>query len=163
LCLMVFRMSRRTLSIGFLFFAAVARRGAAQCVPANNSTKVETFSALRDVAPVLDGPAGIELSLTERGRDVVAMLRDYEGSSNPLEARLEGTLTGCELNLVGHNARGRVEVRGEIGVANFNGVIIRQIGKQLYSEKVSIRRKKAESTPFTTARARQQSKPIGSG
>jgi hypothetical protein len=79
---------------------------------------------------------------------VRATLRDYEGSSSPLETKLEGTLhesaAGCDVSLSGHSKRGKVEIRGTITVANFRGTISRQIGKDTLSENVVLRRKLGE-------------------
>jgi hypothetical protein len=50
-------------------------------------------------------------------------------------------LKGCDIRLSGQNKRGRVEVSGKIGIAIFQGTIVRQIGKDVYSEKVSLKRK----------------------
>ena len=93
-------------------------------------------------------PAGIELSLEERAERVLATLCDYEGRSSPLETKLEGTLhesaTGCDISLLSHSKRGKVEIRGTITVANFRGTISRQIGKETFSENVVLRRKLGE-------------------
>ena len=102
------------------------------------------------------GPAGIELSLEERAERVLATLRDYEGGSSPLETKLEGTIhqsaTGCDVSLLGHSKRGKVEIRGTITAANFRGTISRQIGKQMFSENVSLRRKLAEPNDHKEAK-----------
>jgi hypothetical protein len=99
-----------------------------------------------EVAGIRVGPAGIELSLEERAERVLSTLRDYEGSSSPLETtKLEGTLhqsaTSCDVSLSGQGKRGKVEIRGTITVANFRGTISRQIGKETFLEKVLLRRK----------------------
>jgi hypothetical protein len=102
-----------------------------------------------EVSGVRIGPAGIELLLEERAERVQATLRDYEGSPFPLETSLVGTVhesaTGCDVFLFGHGKRGKVEIRGTIAVANFQGTISREIGKKTLSEKVWLRRRLGES------------------
>jgi hypothetical protein len=80
------------------------------------------------------------LSLEEHRESILATLRDYEGSPEPLETKLRGTLKGCDVRLSGQNKRGRVEVSGTISIAIFKGTIVRQIGKDVYSEKLSLKR-----------------------
>jgi hypothetical protein len=133
------------------FLANLSCVANAQCIPKPYSAKQEVFSSVvQDLegSGVRVGPAGIELSLEERAERVLATLRDYEGSSSPLETKLEGTLhesaTGCDVSLSGHNKRGKVEVRGTITVANFRGTISRQIRRETFSEKVFLRRKLGE-------------------
>ena len=142
-------MLARLLLLAFL--ANLPRAANAQCVPKTNSAKQEVFSSVVQNLKGPDvrvGPAGIELSLEERAERVLATLRDYEGGSSPLETKLEGTLhesaTGCDVSLLGHSKRGKVEIRGTITVANFRGTISRQIGKEMFSENVLLRRKLGE-------------------
>jgi len=111
-----------------------------QCAPSGKYPRTESFSTLRSIKD-LPGPAGIELSLEEHGESILATLRDYEGSPEPLETKLRGTLKGCDVRLSGQNKRGRVEVSGKIAIAIFKGTIVRQVGKDAYSEKVSLKRK----------------------
>lgn len=79
---------------------------------------------------------------------MLATLRDYEGTSSPLETRLKGTLhesaKGCEVSLAGSGKRGKVEICGIIIVADFQGTISRLIGKKTLSEKVALRRRRRE-------------------
>jgi hypothetical protein len=110
-----------------------------QCAPSGKYLRTESFSTLRSVKD-LPGPAGTELSLEEHRESILATLRDYEGSPEPLETKLRGTLKGCDVRLSGQNKRGRVEVSGTISIAIFKGTIVRQIGKDVYSEKVSLKR-----------------------
>jgi hypothetical protein len=122
-----------------------------QCVPKPYSAKHEVFSSvvqnLKGPAARV-GPAGIELSIEKRAEGVLATLRDYDGSPFPSETKLEGTLhesrAGCDLSLSGQGRRGKVEIHGNIFVAIFRGTIRRQIGKEMLSEKVLLRRKRAE-------------------
>lgn len=123
-----------------------------QCIPKSDSTKREVFSSVRDLeAPgVHVGLAGIELSIEERGDRVIATFRDYAGSSNPIETtKLQGMLvesgSECTVSLTGRNRHGKMEIQGRIGVADFHGTVIRQIGKDMFSERVHIRRKYAET------------------
>jgi len=111
-----------------------------QCNPSGKYPRMESFSTLDSIKELL-GPAGIELSLEEHGESILATLRDYEGGPAPLETKLRGMLKGCDIRLSGQNKRGRVEVSGRIGIAIFQGTIVRQIGKDVYSEKVSLKRK----------------------
>jgi hypothetical protein len=104
-------MLARLLLLAFL--ANLPRAANAQCVPKPYSAKQEVFSSVVQNLKgpgVRVGPAGIELSLEERAERVLATLRDYEGSSSPLETNLEGTLhestTGCDVSLLGHSKRG---------------------------------------------------------
>jgi len=133
------------------FLANLPCAAHAQCVPKPYSAKQEVFSSVvqnLEGPGVRVGPAGIELFLEERAERVLATLRDYEGSSSPLETKLEGTLhesaTSCDVSLSGHSKRGKVEIRGTITVANFRGTISRQIGKEPFLEKVLLRRKLGE-------------------
>lgn len=143
-------MLARLLLLAF-FLANLPCATNAQCVPKPYSGKQEVFSSVVQNLKgpgVSVGPAGIELSLEERAERVLATLRDYEGRSSPLETKLEGTLhesaTGCDVSLLGHSKRGKVEIRGTITVANFRGTISRQIGKETFSENVVLRRKLGE-------------------
>jgi hypothetical protein len=67
---------------------------------------------------------------------------------SPLETKLEGAFqefsTGCDVSLLGHSKRGKVEIRGTITVANFRGTISRQIGKKTFLKNVVLRRKLGE-------------------
>ncbi len=38
-----------------------------------------------------------------------------------------------------------MEIRGTIGIADFQGTVIRQVGKDMFSERVALRRKLAET------------------
>jgi hypothetical protein len=123
-----------------------------QCIPKPDSAKQEVFSSVRNLQTlgVNVGPAGIELSLEERGDRVIATFRDYAGSSNPIETtKLQGTLEEsggeCMVSLFGRSSHGKMEVRGTIGVAEFHGTVTRQVGKDMFSEKVALRRKLAET------------------
>jgi hypothetical protein len=122
---------------------------------AANSGKSETFSSVTKVpAPASTIQpdallAGIELLLEEHSNHVAATLRDYEGALTPLTAKLEGTIqetaTGCKVHLSGRNSRGKVEIDGTIGTVSLDGTIVRTIGKQLYSETISLKRKPSET------------------
>jgi hypothetical protein len=127
----------------------------AECVPKTNFGKSEAFSSVTNVK-VPDATihphdlvSGVELVLEEHSDHVSATLRDYEGRSTPLVAKLQGALfesvTGCKIRLSGHNKRGIVEIEGIIGAASFRGTITRTIGRKVYLEQVSLRRKPAET------------------
>jgi hypothetical protein len=127
----------------------------AECVPKTNSGKSEIFSSVTTVK-VPDAAihpddllSGVELVLEEHSDHVSATLRDYEGRSTPLVAKLQGGLfesaTGCKIHLSGHNKRGIVEIEGIIGAAGFHGTITRKIGREVYLEQVSLRRRPAET------------------
>ena len=84
----------RLLLLAF-FLANLTRATKAQCVPKPYSGKQEVFSSVVQNVKgpgVSVGPAGIELSLDERAKRVLATLRDYKGRSSALETKLEGTL-----------------------------------------------------------------------
>lgn len=86
------------------------------------------------------------MTLTENPADVSATLSDYEGDHTPERAQLTGIGRalpdgGCSVHLFGHNRRGPVEILGTTRIANFEGTIIRRIGKKTFREKVSLRRK----------------------
>jgi len=143
---------KKLLCSGLLVSAVLSSRIFGECVPKPNSTKREVFSSvvtqperLNSPAGLIANPAGIEISLKERAEEVLAILLDYEGTSAPIETKLKGTIreskTGCNVHLVGHNKRGKVEIHGTLTGANFQATIVRQIGKETYSETVMIRRK----------------------
>jgi hypothetical protein len=154
-------LSVRLLSVRLIFFVwlsgslAFPRALTAECVPKPNSGKSEVFSSVTTVkAPDAtihpdDLVSGVELVLEEHSDHVSATLRDYEGRSTPLVAKLQGALfesvTGCNVRLSGHNKRGIVEIEGIIGAASFHGTITRKIGREVYLEEVSLRRKPAET------------------
>jgi|SRR5580704_14401024 hypothetical protein len=127
----------------------------AECVPKPNSGKSEVFSSVTNVK--VPGAtihphgfiSGVELVLEEHSDHISATLRDYEGRSTPLVAKLQGGLfesaTGCKIHLSGHNKRGIIEIEGIIGVAGFHGTITRKIGREVYLEQVSLRRRPAET------------------
>jgi hypothetical protein len=140
----------------FLTFACLALAclpsGNVQCIPKPDSAEQEVFSSVKNlqVLGVNVSPAGIELPLEERRDRVIATFRDYAGSSNPIETtKLQGTLgeSGgeCKVSLFGRNRHGKMEIRGTIGIADFRGTVIRQVGKDMFSQKVALRRKPAES------------------
>src|SRR5271167_1067459 len=56
-------------------------------------------------------------------------------------AGLHGLLHEGNQALSGHSKRGKVKIRGTVTVANFQGTISRQIGKETFSERVLLRRK----------------------
>jgi hypothetical protein len=71
---------------------------------------------------------------------------DCVGDETPLKTKLKGSIReqiggACKVRLSGRNRRGRVEIEGAIGSATFDGTIIRMIGKEKLSEKVSLKRK----------------------
>jgi len=117
--------------------------------------KSETFSSITKVQPPDSTTrpaillAGMELILEEHLDHVAATLRDYEGMATPLTTKLEGTIqdtgTGCKVRLSGSNRRGKVEIKGTIGIVSFDATIVRTIGNQPYSETISLKRK-----PFET-------------
>ena len=127
----------------------------AECVPKPNSGKSEVFSSVTNVkvpdATIHpnDFVSGVELVLEEYSDHVSATLLDHEGRSTPLVAKLQGALfestTGCKVRLSGHNKRGIVEIEGIIGAASFHGTITRKIGREIYLEQVSLRRRPAET------------------
>lgn len=145
-------MSVRFLLVAYLALAYVPCSADGQCIPKPDSTKQEMFSSVKNlqVQGVNVGPAGIELSLEERGDRVIATFRDYAGSLNPIETtELQGTLeesgSECKISLFGRNRHGKMEIRGTIGIADFQGTVIRQVGKDIFSERVALRRKLAET------------------
>lgn len=117
----------------------------AQCV---QSRRTETFSTIEEVKG--QGPAGSELILEEEGERVVATLKEYRGTSNAVQTKLEGsikesttagaTAAKCNLRLSGKDQRGPVEIEGEITLFRFVGLVTRQIGKDLVSFRISLRR-----------------------
>jgi hypothetical protein len=131
-----------------LILAAGALASYAQCVPSSNVPRTETFSTIREVAG--QGPSGSELYLEETGGHVVATLRDYLGSSKPEETKLSGSISEsssgsptarCVVTLSGRGPRGRVELKGEISITRFEGVVTRQVGKEVFSHRISLRRR----------------------
>ena len=145
-------MSVRFLFVACLALAHVPCSANGQCIPKPDSAKEEIFSSVKNLEAqgVNVGPAGIELSLEEWGDHVVATFRDYAGSSNPIETtKLQGTLeesgSECKISLFGRNRHGKMEIRGTIGTADFQGTVIRQVGKDTFSERVALRRKVAET------------------
>ena len=120
--------------------------------PKPDSARQEIFPSVTNLQAqgVNVGPVGIELSLEERGDRVIATFWDYGGSSNPIETmKLQGTLeesgSECKISLFGRNRHGKMEIRGTIGIADFRGTVIRQVGKDMFSERVALRRKLAET------------------
>lgn len=109
---------------------------------------MESFSSLATVAG-LPYPSGVELILDENGGRVEATLRDYAGELRPRETKLLGTLqekqsgktTTCEVDLTGASKNGAVTIHGTIRPADFLGTIQRRMGKDTYSENVSLRRR----------------------
>jgi len=145
-------MSVRFLLVACLALAYAPCSANGQCIPKRDSARQEIFSSIKNLQAqgVNVGPAGIELSLEERGDRVIATFRDYAGSSNPIETtKLQGTLeesgSECKISLFGRNRHGKMEIRGTIGIADFQGTVIRQVGKDMFSERVALRRKLAET------------------
>lgn len=142
---------RLRLAITIVLTSAVLSAVApSQCIPKPNSPKQESFSSLKQLEPksqidAVSGVVGIELLLEENAQRVLATLSDYDGAPPPAQTKLEGTIhdspAGCVVDLVGHNKLGKVEIHGTIGVAEFRGVITRQIGKELVSYKTLLKRK----------------------
>lgn len=133
-----------------LFFSTSVGLGGAQCIPSASSPRIETFASVKTIPS--QGEAGSELRLAETGGRVSAILRDYLGGDELLETRLSGTLTatstgGCRVHLSGHNKDGRVEINGEMGVTRFYGNARRQIGNQVFSHTISLKRKLPSDTP----------------
>jgi hypothetical protein len=144
-------MLGRFLIFAWLPLACLPCSANGQCIPKPDSAKREVFSSVQNlqVLGINVGPAGIELSLEERGDRVIATFRDA-GSSNPIETtKLQGTLEEsggeCKVSLFGHNRHGKMEIRGTIGIADFHGTVIRQVGKVMFSENVALKRKPSES------------------
>jgi hypothetical protein len=140
------------LRLAFIALAYLPCSADGQCIPRPASPKQEVFSSVKNlwVQGVNVGPAGIELSLEERGDRVIATFRDYAGSSNPIETtKLQGALaesgSECKISLFGRNRHGKMEIRGRIGIADFHGTVIRQVGKDIFSQKVVLRRKAPET------------------
>jgi len=108
----------------------------------------ESFSSLATVGG-LPYPSGIELILKENGSRVEAFLRDYAGEPEPREIKLTGTIAErksgqtsfCEVDLAGANKNGVVRIHGAIRPTDFLGTIQRRVGRDTYSEKVSLRRR----------------------
>jgi hypothetical protein len=108
----------------------------------------ESFSSLATVGG-LPHPSGIELILKENGSRVEAFLRDYAGEPEPREIKLTGTIAErksgqtsfCEVDLAGPNKYGIVKIHGTIMPTDFLGTIQRRVGRDTYSEKVSLRRR----------------------
>src|SRR6202040_373192 len=87
--------------------------------------------------------------LEEKANHVAARFGDYEERMEPLTAVLEGTIqdtaTGCNVHLSGRNGGRKVEVAATIGTVSLDGTIVRTIGKQLYSETISLKGKPSET------------------
>jgi len=120
----------------------------ALCVPNSSGSRSETFSTVVEVAG--QGPAGSELYLEETGAHVTATLRDYLGDSQREVTKLLGTISqapagspngNCAVTLAGRGPRGRVEIKGEISPARFTGLVTRQVGGDVFSHRISLRRR----------------------
>jgi hypothetical protein len=138
---------------------------AAECIPKTNAGKSESFSSVTKVT-VPNASArsshllsGIELVLDESSDSALGTLLDYEGSSAPLVAKLKGSISesaiGCKVQLSGSNKRGIVEIEGIISVASFQGTITRRVRREVYLEKVSLRRKPTETESHVGSIPRQ--------
>lgn len=112
---------------------------------AKNGKYYETFSNVRYMEAV-ESRVGTELTLEESGECVVATLKDYEGAPGVVQTRLKGTLHQMRVHLSGTGKRGRVEISGKIGVADFRGTITRWIGSDKYEEPVILRRRLKQDT-----------------
>lgn len=120
-----------------------------QCVPPPGPPPViESFSSLAIVGG-LQYPSGMQLILKENGSRVEAVLRDYAGEENPQETKLTGTIKGkksdgvttCEVDLTGAGKHGVVEIHGAIKGAYFSGTIGRHLGRDLLSQRISLKRR----------------------
>jgi hypothetical protein len=135
--------------LAFPFFIA-SRPSDAQCVPTSPSSRVETFATIRVIAG--QGEAGSELRLQEDGKHVTASLRDYLGGGKLMETNLTGTLietkTGeCRVHLSGRNKDGQVDIDGEILITRFQGTATRHIGKEVFTQAISLRRQLPSEAP----------------
>lgn len=129
-----------------VLFSTVATNGVsqAQCV---RSRRTETFSTIEEVKG--QGPAGSEL-MEEEGERVVATLKEYRGTSDAVKTKLTGSIeesesigtmpARCKVRLSGKDSRGLVEIEGEITLTRFVGMVIRHIGKEVLSFRISLRR-----------------------
>jgi len=76
-------------------------------------------------------------------------LRDYAGEPEPREIKLTGTIAErksgqtsfCEVDLAGAKKNGIVKIHGTIRPTDFLGTIQRRVGRDTYSENVSLRRR----------------------
>ncbi|MGB2605913.1 MAG: hypothetical protein WBC78_20080 [Candidatus Sulfotelmatobacter sp.] len=130
-------------------FLCVAADGLshAQCVP-EGSLRTETFSTIEEVKG--QGPAGSELILDEQGERVIGTLKEYRGSPDAVKTKLTGSIeesesigttpAKCKVRLSGKDSRGPVEIEGEITLTRFVGTVIRHIGKETLSFRISLRR-----------------------
>ena len=131
-----------------VMISAWAYRAHCQCVSRPGMRFQESFSSLATVGG-LPYPSGIELILKENGSRVEAFLRDYAGEPEPREIKLTGTIAErksgqtsfCEVDLAGANKNGIVKIHGTIRPTDFLGTIQRRVGRDTYSEKVSLRRR----------------------
>jgi hypothetical protein len=144
---------RRRFAVRFSAFAfLIATRPIdAQCIPTSPSSRVETFATIRVIAG--QGEAGSELRLQEHGKHVTAWLRDYLGGGKLMETHLTGILTeteagACRVRLSGRNKDGQMEIDGEILMARFQGTATRHIGKEVFTQVVSLRRQLPSDAPL---------------
>lgn len=133
-----------------LAFLIASRFSDAQCVPTFRNSRVETFATIRVIAG--QGEAGSELRLQEDGKHVTASLRDYLGGGRLMETNLTGTLieakTGeCRVHLSGRNKDGQVDIDGEILITRFQGTATRHIGKEVFTQAISLRRQLPSEAP----------------
>jgi hypothetical protein len=133
-----------------VLFTASVGLSAAQCVPTSRSPRIETFATVKAVAN--QGEAGSALRLEETGSRVTATLRDHLGGGKLIEAHLTGALTEtksgvCRVHLFGKNAYGQVKIDGEVEITRFRGTATRQVGKEVFSHNVSLRRQLPNETP----------------
>lgn len=141
-------LSRLFLAVSFIL-APWATQTNGQCIPSATSPKTETFLTVKMVPG--QGPSGSELYLDEKGSQVVAILRDYVGSPSPTETQLRGSLTEsrspgkavttCKVSLSGRGEKGEIEIEGEISPAYFQGIVTRHIGKDVFSHRISLKRR----------------------
>jgi hypothetical protein len=132
-----------------LCIASIGFSGA-QCIPTSRASRIETFATIKVIAG--QGDAGSDLRLQEDGKNVTATLRDYLGGGKSMETHLTGTLTetkteACRVHLSGSNKDGEVEIDGEIMIPRFQGTATRHIGKEVFTQAVSLRRQLPSEAP----------------
>jgi hypothetical protein len=99
----------------------------------------ETFSNVHHMKEV-DSLVGDELYLEEKGGKVKAVLTEYQGNAPVLRVNLAGTSQNRKIHLVSTGEH-RMEIDGEILIAEFRGTIKRWIGSDKYEAPVVLKRK----------------------
>jgi len=133
------------------------RSATGQCVFRSNILVMESFSSLATVGGLAHA-SGMELTLSERGNRVEAVLRDYVGEERVQETRLVGSIeetrsdgvTSCEVRLAGKGRYGPINIRGVITPAGFQGTLERHVGHDTFSQRISLKRRLSDETQLAT-------------